>query len=284
MVHVALQGHGYHEEFEFQADLYSDNTPLMNVDQLYTYFEVTRVVVSVFDVMDFHAAMMLSSTIIDTYPEAQVVLFIPYFPGARQDRRNGGGDGLFALKYYADIVNSIGFDKVVVVDPHSEVTPALINNCKVWTAGTVFSLYYERGGIDDYLNVYAGVIAPDAGATKRAYDVAETLGIKKVYQAWKHRDIRTGALQGFGIEPIPNGKYLMVDDICDGGGTFVGLDNILPQKVNCDLYVTHGIFSKGIRDLSKHFGRIITTNSRGLYETNLEVINIRDWIWNNDYV
>lgn len=288
MINVMLQGDGYHEQFDFETKLYSDNTPLMNTDMLYTYFPVTRIVISVFDTMEFHAAMMLAQTAKDAYScgqdPVQFVLFIPYFPGARQDRRNSGGDGLFAAKYYADIVNAIGFDAVVVADPHSDVVPALLNNCKVWTAGAVFQGYYEATARDDMINIYDGIIAPDAGASKRAYSVAQAIGVNKVYQAWKRRDAATGKLTGFGIEPIPEGRYLMVDDICDGGGTFVGLDNLLPNGVNCDLYVTHGIFSNGLRELSKHFKRIITTNSRRLYETDLEVIDIRDWICNNDYI
>lgn len=44
---------------------------------------------------------------------------------------------------------------------------------------------------------------------------------------------------------------LIVDDICDGGGTFIGLAEELKRKNAGKIYlaVSHGIFSKGIDKL-----------------------------------
>jgi ribose-phosphate pyrophosphokinase len=58
-----------------------------------------------------------------------------------------------------------------------------------------------------------------------------------------------------------NSAVLIVDDICDGGGTFIGIAKALPKDVKKYLYVTHGIFSKGLRELTGHFEHIYTTNS-----------------------
>ena len=56
---------------------------------------------------------------------------------------------------------------------------------------------------------------------------------------------------------------LIVDDICDGGRTFIGLAEELKKKNAGDLYlfVTHGIFSQGFSELKKHFKKIFSTNS-----------------------
>ena len=59
-------------------------------------------------------------------------LFIPYFPAARQDRLMMAGEPL-TVKVYTDIINAMNLNKVMVFDPHSEVTPALLNNCQVIT-------------------------------------------------------------------------------------------------------------------------------------------------------
>lgn len=184
-------------------------------------------------------------------------LVLPLVPGSRQDRMNYEGDMLCTLKSVAGLLNRLEPLQVVMLDPHSDVAPALINNSVVVTAADILE------SVRDSLTKYDGVIAPDAGAAKRAQQVAKMLGVP-VFQAWKTRDIKTGALDGFGCEEVPAGKYLVVDDLCDAGGTFVGLATYLHAfhpDVQVDLYVTHGYFTKGTEELKKWFGEIITTDS-----------------------
>ena len=59
-----------------------------------------------------------------------VVLFLPYIPNARMDRVKNS-DEIFTLKYFAEFINSLGFDTVYTRDPHSNVSCALINNLQV---------------------------------------------------------------------------------------------------------------------------------------------------------
>jgi ribose-phosphate pyrophosphokinase len=60
----------------------------------------------------------------------KINLFIPYMPYARQDRVMVDGEP-FSLKVFSDMINSCGFNKVFVFDPHSDVSIALLNNCYV---------------------------------------------------------------------------------------------------------------------------------------------------------
>jgi ribose-phosphate pyrophosphokinase len=53
-------------------------------------------------------------------------LYMPYIPNARQDRVKARSD-VFTLKYFAEILNSLDFNSVMVLDPHSNVSIALIN-------------------------------------------------------------------------------------------------------------------------------------------------------------
>ena len=57
----------------------------------------------------------------------EVILFMPYIPNARMDRVKNEND-VFTLKYFADFINSLHFSLVIVLDPHSAVSEALINN------------------------------------------------------------------------------------------------------------------------------------------------------------
>lgn len=184
--------------------------------------------------------------------------FIPYFPAARQDRVMIIGEAL-SVKVYADIINHLNLDKVYVFDPHSEVTPALLNNVSVIS------------NLDFIKNVFAQIdtnlklISPDGGALKKIYKVSEYLGGIEVVEASKSRDVKTGKLTGFKVyhDDLEGSDCLIVDDICDGGGTFVGLAEALKKKNAGKLYlaVSHGIFSKGFDELSKYFEKIFTTNS-----------------------
>jgi ribose-phosphate pyrophosphokinase len=91
--------------------------------------------------------------------------------------------------------------------------------------------------------------------------MAKALGIPLI-NAWKTRDVATGNISGFGCSPLGEAKkVLIVDDICDGGGTFLGLKGILPADVKCDIFVTHGIFSKGTKSLLSAFDTVFCTDS-----------------------
>ena len=70
-------------------------------------------------------------------------LLIPYFPAARQDRVMVAGESL-SVKVYVDIINAQNYNKVMVFDPHSEVTPALLNNCLLYTSPSPRDLSTSR--------------------------------------------------------------------------------------------------------------------------------------------
>ena len=59
-----------------------------------------------------------------------IYLYCPYILGARSDRRFQNNQS-FDLKIITNILNSCNFKAVAVLDPHSDVLPALINNSEV---------------------------------------------------------------------------------------------------------------------------------------------------------
>ncbi|QXU42665.1 ribose-phosphate diphosphokinase [Pedobacter sp. D749] len=188
----------------------------------------------------------------------EIELFIPYFPAARQDRVMIPGEPL-SVKVYADIINVMALASVTVFDPHSEVTPALLNNCV-----TVSNHEFIKQVIANIGN-NVKLISPDGGALKKIYKVSEFLGGAEVVECSKSRDVKTGKLSGFKVyaEDLAGADCLIVDDICDGGGTFIGLAEALKAKNAGKLYlaISHGIFSKGFDELGKYFEQIFTTDS-----------------------
>jgi len=189
-------------------------------------------------------------------------LVLPYFPGARQDRVMVAGEPL-TVKVYADILNAVGFQKVTILDPHSEVTPAVLNNAHVVSNHAFVKECLKNES--DYL-----LVSPDGGALKKIYKVAQFLEGKPVVECSKKRNVETGKLSGFKVyeDDLEGKTCVIVDDICDGGGTFNGLAEELKKK-NCGkliLIVTHGIFSKGFEELAKSFDHIYSTDSFADFE------------------
>jgi len=190
---------------------------------------------------------------------ARAVLLLPYLPGARADHMDFVP---FGTGVYAEFINSLDVDQVICFDPHSGAMPSLLRNVTVIDSTRLVRRHIvghaDRGGPQRY----DGIIAPDKGAVDRASKVAEATHLP-LYRAEKHRNPDTGKLSGFSCEPLPDtGRFLVVDDICDGGGTFMGLAATtgLPAK-RLGLYVSHGVFSRGATQLQEAFGEIWTTDS-----------------------
>lgn len=204
----------------------------------------------------------------------EIHLYIPYFPAARQDRVMIPGEPL-SVKVYADIINALKLASVTVFDPHSEVTPALLNNCITISNHEFIKKVIEEIGSDVKL------ISPDGGALKKIYKVSEFLGGAEVVECSKSRDVKTGRLSGFKVyaDDLGGADCLIVDDICDGGGTFNGLAEALRAKNAGKLYlaISHGIFSKGFDDLSKYFEQIFTTDSiKSVDHTGVTQLRLQD--------
>ena len=187
----------------------------------------------------------------------KVSLLLPYFPAARQDRVMVAGEAL-TVKIYADIINAAQFEQVIILDPHSEVTPALLN--KVTVISNHQFVQKALANEKDYL-----LISPDGGALKKVYKLAQFLDGQPVIECSKMRDVKTGQLSGFKVyaDDLKGQTCVIVDDICDGGGTFLGLAKALKAKHagKLILVVTHGIFSKGLSELSTVFSKIYVTDA-----------------------
>ena len=168
----------------------------------------------------------------------EIHLYMPYIPNARMDRVKNSED-VFTLKYFAELLNSLNLSHVAVLDPHSSVSEALINNLQV-----VSPMEYIERAISDIRSDKSRnllVFYPDEGAMKRYSGMVEqpyAFGIKQ-------RDWYTGKITG--LEVVDNGfsikhhDILIVDDICSRGGTFLHSAKMLKELGAKDiyLYVTH---------------------------------------------
>lgn len=184
---------------------------------------------------------------------------ILYFPYARQDRVMTHGEPL-SVRVMADLINAMGFASVTIFDPHSDVVPALLNNCIV-----ISNSQFVNSVITSLPDKQTVLVAPDAGAVKKLSKLADGLRMPIICGA-KVRDLHTGHILSYRIdlpELAKNSVCLVVDDICDGGATFNLLGDAL-LKAGADsliLAVSHGIFSKGFDTLMQKYEQIYYSNS-----------------------
>lgn len=206
----------------------------------------------------------------------EISLLAPYIPYGRQDRVMVPGEPL-SIKVFAQLFNVQKYRKVYTFDNHSEVISALLNNCvEINNHRMVKSFIYHVGGQD------LRIISPDGGALKKVFKLAQYCN-RQVITAEKNRDVSTGKITGTVVhaEDLTDINCVIVDDICDGGRTFVELAKVLKQKnaKSITLYVSHGIFSVGLSSLKDNIDHIFTTNCfRREVETanwDLEIIPLR---------
>lgn len=108
------------------------------------------------------------------------------------------------------------------------------------------------------------LVAPDAGALKKTEELARRFKVPFA-RADKKRDPITGKLSGAVVycdAHIGKKNFLIVDDICDGGRTFLSLEPLLREYTDgqVNLYVTHGIFSAGLSYLAAAFDNVYFAN------------------------
>ena len=58
----------------------------------------------------------------------EIALYVPYFLGARSDRKFLSGQSNYLKTVICPIINSQNFSRVTVLDPHSDVLEACLNN------------------------------------------------------------------------------------------------------------------------------------------------------------
>lgn len=203
-------------------------------------------------------------------------LDVPYFPNARNDRTENSRD-VFTLKYFADFINCLKFDRVRVFDPHSSVTPALLNNVRTYQPTEQIAKVIKLIGDPAIELCY-----PDEGSMKRySRLVSAPYGFCS-----KSRDWQTGKITGMTINMNGEGhsfdgkNVLIVDDICSRGGTFLHAAKLVKEHgaKNIYLYCSHcedTIFQGELLDAPFITG-VYTTNSI-FRKRSHDKITVLDW-------
>lgn len=204
-----------------------------------TNAEELFIVTQVLDILDRH----------DVYYDVDIF----YLMGMRMDRVMDFNRP-FTLKVVSTILSTSKAHEIRILEPHSK---------RIFDLSNIFTEY-----IDDSLEEFKTgllschqLVLPDAGAQKRYPNVSKAIFCSKV------RDEQTGKLTGFEVKnpkDIQSKDLLILDDLCDGGGTFCGIAAELRKykpDADINIFVTHMVNRKGIENLAKTFNKVHFTNS-----------------------
>lgn len=240
---------------------FPDGTLLLKEDIPYSFEGDRKATITwLFESNEELVALIYLAKHLKSHGVTRVYLDMPYIPNARQDRVKSSED-VFTLKYFAEVINWLGFDSVTVLDPHSSVSEALINNIIIRHPEDYVHKAIEKIGGTDCLTMFY----PDEGAMKRystMFELPYAFGIKK-------RDWETGQIKGLDVsgmtDLIKDRKILIVDDISSRGGTFyfsakrlkeLGAKEIYLYVSHCENTILEGeVLTSGLIE------RVFTTNS-----------------------
>ncbi|WP_233897365.1 phosphoribosyltransferase family protein [Tenacibaculum piscium] len=183
---------------------------------------------------------------------ATAILTIYCLIGQRSDRRFNEKES-FDLKVIANFINSMSFDKVEILHPHSSISLALIDN-----SIEIKSYEFVKKVYDAIGNPI--LISPDAGAYKTTHEIAKKLKADLI----PSNKVRIAGVPKITIQgDVKNKECLIVDDLADGGRTFNFLAKELKNQgaTKVFLYVTHGQFNYGFDELKENINHIYCTNS-----------------------
>lgn len=184
-------------------------------------------------------------------------LVVKYFYGARSDK-NKQGNKIVAnvAAIFSNILASTGIKDITIWNPHCEISKDInwVSYPKI-----IVPIPADISQIE-----FLGVIYPDESAYRRMHSHFPNL---TSIVCCKERDQVSSRIIKHVVPRLEKGKYLVVDDLCDGGATFISLADQIPNA-ELYLYVTHGVFSKGLDELKERFVKIWASSS---YPGNEEV-------------
>lgn len=222
-------------DFSLKEDYINVKCRITNAEELF-------IVCQVCDILDRH--------------EVCYILEIYYLMSMRMDRIMSFKRP-FTLKVVMDILWHYNMSGIRVLEPHSEVYARLNPRAE--------ELFISTKGLPDNLEDYQ-IVYPDKGASER-YSFHYTANLP-IIQCSKERDLATGKITSIKIDnpqDIKDKPLLIIDDLCDGGGTFCGIakafEKVGVSKDRLNISVTHMVNAEGIINLSKNFNHVWFTNS-----------------------
>ncbi len=167
---------------------------------------------------------------------------IPYFGYARQDRKSAPRTPISA-KLVANLITEAGADRVLTLDLHAGQIQGFFDI-------PTDNLFAAPIFVNDIKQRYEGrdimIVSPDVGGVLRARAMATRLNVDLAIID-KRRE-RAGVSEVMNVIGDVSGRdCILIDDICDSGGTLCNAADALISEGarSVSVYVTHGVLSGG---------------------------------------
>ena len=171
----------------------------------------------------------------------RITAVIPYYGYARQDRRPRSARVAISAKVVADMLSSVGIDRVLTVDLHADQLQGFFNMPvdNVYASPVLVDDALARGMKDPV------VISPDVGGVVRARAIAKQLNDAELAIIDKRRP-RANQTEVMNVIGDVSGRpCVLVDDLVDTAGTLCTASEVLKERGATQVYayITHAVLS-----------------------------------------
>ena len=169
----------------------------------------------------------------------KIIAVIPYYGFARQDRKDKPRVAIGA-KLIATLLESAGAERVITMDLHAAQIQGFFDvPVDHLDSSAIFIPYIEQLKLPTL-----SFAAPDVGSTNRVREIASYFNAEMVI-CDKHRKRANEIASMVVIGDVTNKDVILVDDICDTGGTLAKAAGLLKEKGarSVRALITHPVLS-----------------------------------------
>jgi ribose-phosphate pyrophosphokinase len=207
--------------------------------------------------------LMLITDALKRSSASKITAIIPYYGYARQDRRVRSARVPISAKVIADMMNTVGVDRVLTVDLHSESIQGFFDMPadNVYATKIIHDDIKSRSSNDEPILV----VSPDAGGVVRARALAKFLGQSDLAIIDKRRATANESEVMNIIGDVAGKCCIVPDDMIDTAGTLCNAAQALKDAgaAKVKAYITHPVLSgPAIERISNSsIDELVVTNS-----------------------
>ncbi len=167
-----------------------------------------------------------------------IIAVMPYFPYARQDRRDKGRVPITA-RLVADLLEKAGVTRLLTMDLHTDQIQGFFNiPVDNLSARSLLVQEVQRFGLKNGV-----VVSPDVGSNRMARKFAEALGVDLAIVDKRRLSAETVEVNAL-IGSVKGKNVLLVDDMCSTGGTLSLAAQVCRSEGASRVFaaLTHGLF------------------------------------------